>query len=184
MQDTGTLTTLERVLRFGVGLTVSVLAWPADEDVRRHLSVAGQPRILLVDGSNEPPTVLDPLEDWVRLPVHRSEVEARARAVLARAQVAEAVAPQLDDDGILHVGERWVGIPPAQVPLMRLLLDNVDRVVRTDAVAAACVEGGASDLPASIRTMQSRLAARLRPLGLDLVTVRQRGVLLRWGGRV
>jgi len=50
--------------------------------------------------------------------------------------------------------------------------------VRFDAVVAAYESGGGSGHPASVRTLLSRLGARVRSVGLDLVTVRRRGVLL------
>jgi hypothetical protein len=173
------LTRLERAVRAALGLSVSLLLWPAEDDLRRHMSAIGQPRILVIDGDAQPPDLLDPLEDWVRAPAADVDVAARARVLLARAPSGVRPPPTLDEDGLLHVGAGWVVIPPAQVPLMRVLLDSLDRVVRTDAVAAACAAGGASGHPASVRTVIARLGARIRPLGLELATVRQRGVMLR-----
>ena len=64
---------------------------------------------------------------------------------------------------------------------MRLLLDHLDRVVRFEAIVAAYEAAGGSGHPASVRTLLSRLGARMRSVGLDLVTVRRRGVLLTVG---
>lgn len=168
-----------RAVRVGAGLAVSLLAWPAEDDLRRHMATVGQPRLLLVEPDAAPPESLDPLEDWVRAPSDPADVEARAKALLARTGSASPAVPVLDDDGLLHVGAAWVVIPPTQVPLVALLLEHLGRVVRSDALAAACVAGGGSGHPAAVRTLVARLAARVRPLGLELVTVRQRGVLFR-----
>ena len=170
---------LERVVRVGVGLSVSLLVWPAEDDLRRQMGAVGQPRLLLVDPEVAPPELLDSLEDWVRTPADAADVEARAKALLARVTPPAPGEPSLDDDGLLHVGASWVVIPSRQVAVMRLLLDNVNRVVRTEAITEACVAAGASGHPASVRTLLTRLGARVRPVGLELVTVRQRGVLLR-----
>lgn len=177
------LTAIERVLRVGVGLSVSLLAWPAEEEVRRHLAAVGQPRLLVVDADAGVPKLLDPLEDWVRLPTTQADVEARAAALLERVARPTAPQPELDRDGLLRVGAAWVSITPAQVPVLRLLLENMGRVVRTGTLAEACIAGGTSGLPASVRTLLGRLGTRIAPLGLELVTVRQRGVLLRWAER-
>jgi hypothetical protein len=172
---------IERGTRIGAGVAVSLLAWPAEDDLRRHLATVGQPRLLLVEPDAAPPEPLDLLEDWVRSSSDPADVEARAKALLGRTRSARPVEPVLDDDGLLHVGAAWVVIPPTQVPLVALLLEHLGRVVRSEALAGACVAGGGSGHPAAVRTLVARLAARVRPLGLDLVTVRQRGVLLRPG---
>lgn len=173
------ITAIERVVRIGVGLSVSLLAWPAEDDLRRQMSTVGQPRLLIVDAEAEPPMLLDPLEDWVRAPSDPADVQARATALLARAPRPEAPVPELDEDGLLRVGSSWVVITPAQVPVLQLLVDNLNRVVRTQAIAEACTSAGASAHPPSMRTLLSRLGGRVRSVGMELVTVRQRGVLLR-----
>ena len=170
---------LDRVVRAGLGLVVAVLSWPADEDVRRHLASAGQPRLLIVDPNAVPPVVQDPLEDWLWAGSGPDEQEARVRSLLARAPGADRPEPYLDEDGLLHVGNVWVAIPVAQVAVMALLLARLGRVVRTESIIAACREAGASPNPPSVRSMLVRLGERIRPVGLELVTVRQRGVMLR-----
>jgi DNA-binding winged helix-turn-helix (wHTH) protein len=90
--------------------------------------------------------------------------------------------PLLDEDGLLHVGSAWVAITPSQMPVVSLLLEHPNEVVHTEAVIAACIAAGTSGHPASVRTLLTRLSRRLGAVGLELVTVRRRGVLLR--GRV
>ena len=173
---------VDGAVRLDDGTTVSVLTWPAEDDLRRKMSRLGQPRVLVVDAAVAAPELLDQLEDWVRAPLDPAELVARAKALVARAPAAEVVAPLLDADGVLHVGQAWVGIPPGQVAVMRLLLDNLNRVVRTEAIAEACRSAGASGHPASVRTGLNRLRVRIDPLGLELVTVRRRGMVLRFAG--
>lgn len=86
--------------------------------------------------------------------------------------------PRLDEDGLLRVGEQWVAIPDAQLPVVALLVDRYGQLVRTEAIAAAYVEAGNSGHDASIRSLVARVAHRVARLGLTLHTVRGRGVML------
>jgi hypothetical protein len=87
-------------------------------------------------------------------------------------------APRLDEDGLLRVGRDWVAIPDAQLPVVALLVDRYNRLVRTDDLTAAYVSGGHSGSEESIRSLLSRLGKRISCLGLRLRTVRGRGVVL------
>jgi hypothetical protein len=161
-----------------VDADVSILRWPAEEPLRQQLAWFGLPRVLLLDPGVQPPESLDGLEDWMRVPADPADLRARGLALQRRAAEPARHAPFIDDDDLLWVGSAWVSITGAQAPVLRLLLDHLDRVVRFDAVVATYESAGRSGHPASVRTLLSRLGARVRPVGLDLVTVRRRGVLL------
>ncbi|MGH9085225.1 MAG: hypothetical protein ACRDYW_07200 [Acidimicrobiales bacterium] len=98
------------------------------------------------------------------------------------APTEERTPPRLDEDGILRLGDQWVAIPDAQLPVVALLVDRYGRLVRREALAAAYVEAGNSGREASIRSLMSRVARRVGSLGLQLHTVRGRGVILARGG--
>jgi two-component system OmpR family response regulator len=149
---------------------VSLLRWPSEELLREQHAWFGVPRILVVDTGVPPPQVLDPLEDWVRDPPDPVDLRARCEVLRRRA----ATSPE-------HLPIRWVALTASQAPVLRLLLDNLDRVVRFEAVVASYEEAGGSGHPASVRTLISRLGARARSVGLELVSVRRRGVLLTTG---
>lgn len=178
-------TAFERALQVGAGLAVSLLAWPAEEDLRRHLSSVGLPALLLVEAAAAPPEHVDHHEDWMRLPADPVDLAARAAALVGRSAAARAAAgtpappPWLDEDGLLHAGPAWVAVTEAQLPVVRLLVERFDRVVSIDAIGAACLAAGGSGHPTSVRTLLARLGQRVRGAGLELVTIRQRGVLLR-----
>jgi hypothetical protein len=103
----------------------------------------------------------------------------RTTVAVPRADVV--VEPVLDEDGLLRMGARWVAISDAQLPIVRLLLEHRDRVVRFEAITEAYVAGGGSGHVASVRTVLSRISIRLRRVGLELVSVRRRGVVLSVG---
>jgi DNA-binding response OmpR family regulator len=157
---------------------VSVLRWPADAHVRDHLARFGQPRILLVDPGAAAPALGDELEDWVRTPADPDDLSARSRELHRRAVVTERPLPTIDEHGLLRVGGSWVALTPAQAPVASLLVDHLERVVSYEAVGAAYQRAGGSSHVVSLRTLLARIGTRVRPVGLDLLTVRRRGVLL------
>ena len=170
MQPTDDMTT--------IAADVSVLCWPDEDQLRHQLAWFGLPRVLLVDPGDRPPDLLDELEDWMRTPADPIDLRARTDAVRRRARACGSLTPVLDDDGLLWVGTSWVALTPAQAPVVRVLLAHLDKVVRYDHVVAAYESTGASGHPASVRTLVARLTTRLRTVGLELVSVRRRGVLL------
>lgn len=163
---------------------VPVVPWPAHEDTRQLLASMRLPRLLLVAPGELPPVPLDELEDWMREPADPVDLAARALALQARADHRDPPPPFLDADGLLWVGARWVAITHQQVPVVELLLKHLDRVVTMDAIVAAYLAGGGSDHPPSVRTLVARLSARIQVVGLELVTVRRRGVVLAHARRV
>ncbi|MDQ2650614.1 MAG: hypothetical protein M3Z03_13830 [Actinomycetota bacterium] len=86
--------------------------------------------------------------------------------------------PVLDEDGLLRVGDRWVAIPDAQLPIVELLLSKPLKVVRYDEIIVRYRQAGGTARWAGVRSMLTRLAGRLRTVGLDLTAVRSRGVVL------
>jgi hypothetical protein len=160
-----------------VDVDVAILRWPEDDALRVGLAALGRPRILLVDDGIAPPEPVDHLEDWLRWPPDPDELAVRSRSVSRRALPVEH-APVVDEDGLLRRGERWIAVSDAQLPVVHLLVDHLDRVVRFDTIVAAYAANGGSDHGPSVRTMLSRLDARVRPLGLGLRSVRRRGVVL------
>jgi hypothetical protein len=165
-----------------VDASISVLRWPEEEPLRQQLAWFGLPRLLLIERGTRPPELVDELEDWVRTPTEPEDLRARSEVLRRRAHVSSAREPVLDDDGLLWVGSAWVSLTSTQAPVAGLLLDNLNKVVRFDAIAAAYEAAGGSRHPASVRTLLARLGAKVRPVGLELVTIRRRGVILTAAG--
>lgn len=158
---------------------VALVRWPEEASLRDALAALGRPRLLLVDPGAAPPTTFDAGEDWLRWPPEPAELMLRARHLSQRALPVALPPLELDDDGVLRRGERWVAVSEAQLPIVRLLLGNLGRVVRFESIVEAYASVGGSQHPASVRTVLSRIEARIRPLGVELTAVRRRGVVLR-----
>jgi DNA-binding response OmpR family regulator len=159
---------------------VALVRWPDDAVTRTLLAEARRPRLLVVSADATAPPAVDDLEDWVRDPVDPAELLARSDA-LRRRVAARAAVPRLDDHGLLHHDGRWVAVSDAQLPLMRLLVARFGSLVRADELVSTYVDAGFTHNPSSIRTAIMRIRARVRPLGLVVRSVRERGVILDRG---
>jgi DNA-binding response OmpR family regulator len=156
---------------------VTLLRWP-DEDARRaRLSVAGDPRLLLVEDGQDPPPICDCLEDWIRVPAAEGDVRARVDALTLRSQAHRHDAPGLDLHGVLRFGGRWVALPPLEARLTDALVARFGAVASREAlVRAGWPEGAPGRNALDVHVL--RLRRRLWPLGLVIRTVRSRGYLL------
>jgi Transcriptional regulatory protein, C terminal len=164
---------------------VALVHWPAEEDRREELRRAGQPRLLLVE-RGAPPIPSDELEDWIRLPADDIDLRVRVEALRRRTDSGGDSVPQLDDDGVLRVGDRWVSLPPVEARLTGALLDRFGAVVSREALARSGWPGGSPGRNA-LDVHVLRLRRRLSPLRLAIRTVRSRGYLLEradGGGQV
>jgi hypothetical protein len=158
---------------------VALVHWPAEEDRREELRRAGLPRLLLVE-RGAPPIPPDELEDWIRLPADDIDLRVRLEALRRRTGSGGDTVPQLDDDGVLRVGDRWVSLPPVEARLTAALLDRFEAVVSREALSRAGWPG-ASPGRNALDVHVLRLRRRLSPLRLAIRTVRSRGYLLERG---
>lgn len=159
-------------------MDVVLVRWPAEGERRRRLADAGVARLLLVDPSEPPPQVVDPLEDWIRVPADEHDVQARLATLAARTGRSNPTSvPTLDDDGVVRCNGTWASLPPVEARLTAALLERLGAVVSRDALARAGWPEGAPGRNA-LDVHVLRLRRRLAPVGLVIRTVRSRGYLL------
>jgi len=158
-------------------MDVVLVRWPSDDVTRTRLLADRIPRVLLVEGGAPPPTILDELEDWIRVPADEVDLHARVDAMERRARARTTDVPDLDDDGVLRFGGAWVPLPPVEARLTGALIDRCGAVVSREALGRAGWPEGAPGRNA-LDVHVLRLRRRLSPLGLAIRTVRSRGYLL------
>lgn len=161
-------------------MEVTLLRWPDEQGRRQRLSLAGGPRLLLVEDGAEPPPVVDCLEDWIRVPAPEEEVKARVYALSIRRAAHDHDAPGMDGDGVLRYRGKWVSLPPLETRMTQLLLGRFGAVVGREALASAGWPDGITGRNA-LDVHVLRLRRRLEPIGLAIRTVRSRGYLLETG---
>jgi hypothetical protein len=156
---------------------IALLRWPDQDAERRRLVAHGEPRILLISQYTAPPGLLDELELWLLDGAEPSEILAAMDRLRAKTRLRRP-APALDRDGLLHFDGRWVAVPDTQIPVVDLLVRNVDRLVLNDDIRVAYESAGGSGTPSSFRTVVRRIGERLAKVGLRLHVIRRRGVIL------
>jgi hypothetical protein len=155
---------------------VSLVRWPAEIERREALRQAGEPRLLLVE-QGAPPVPVDHREDWIRLPADDVDLRVRVEALRRRLGADSASTPELDDDGVLRVGDRWVALPPVEARLAAVLVERFGAVVSRESLTRVGWPGGSSSRNA-LDVHVLRLRRRMAPLRLAIRTVRSRGYLL------
>lgn len=158
-------------------MEITLLRWPDEAARRQRLSLAGGPRLLLLEDGAQPPSVLDCLEDWVRVPAAEEEVRARVHALSVRREAHNHDIPGIDGDGVLRFRGKWTSLPPLETRMTALLLSRFGAVVGRDALAKAGWPDGITGRNA-LDVHVLRLRRRLEPVGLVIRTVRSRGYLL------
>ena len=158
-------------------MDVTLLRWPGELHRSERLAEEGVPRLLLVDGGDAPPAIIDVLEDWIRVPADDIDIRARVATLQARYDAAGAIAPLLDDDGVIRLGAAWVSLPPVEARITNALLERFGAVVSRETLARSGWPEGAPGRNA-LDVHVLRLRRRLAPLGLVIRTVRSRGYLL------
>lgn len=159
--------------------TIAALRWPAQADEARRLAALGVPRLLLVEPDAEPPPGADGLEVWLRLPADGGDIDERLRLLAKRAATGDRTV-RLDEFGRLFVGKRWIALSEIQVRLLKVLIADFGEVVSMEQLLRAGWPNGASSTD-NLRVLIYRLRARLVELGLELRSVRGRGVVLQHG---
>lgn len=158
-------------------MDVVLLRWPVEDARREEARRSGMPRLLLIEDGAPPPLSSDELEDWIRVPAGDLDLRARVEGLRRRAEARAAPVPELDDDGVLRLGDRWVSLPPVEARLTEALLDRYGAVVSREALAKAGWPSGAPGRNA-LDVHVLRLRRRLAPIDLAIRTVRSRGYLL------
>jgi two-component system response regulator TctD len=157
-----------------------VLRWPDEHELRAALRAHGLPRLLIVPDGEVAPVDLDPLEDWVTASAQGPEIEARTAALALAAEGTHHGRPVVDEDDLLRYQGRWVALGAIEARLARLLVERIGTVVRREELERAGW-GGPQSRSNTTDAMIHRFRTRAASVGLDVVTVRGRGYLLREG---
>lgn len=159
-------------------MTVELVNWPADGDRRAKLRDRGTCCLLLVKGTSPPPQTVGPLEDWIRIPSDRRDLEAR---IASLAQRAKPIRPSLDSNGVLETGHGRVVVPDIEARLLQTMLDQLNKVTDLEKLLEA---GWPGSTPSRnlFDVHLHRLRRRIGPVGLEIQTIRKRGWILQMAG--
>lgn len=153
---------------------VTILLLPQDNEQRFSLDGSNQARLLVIAADAPPPVCPDPLEDWVRTDASDLEVSARLASLRSRVQ-RRVEEPALDEWDILTFRDEWIALSPTEAAAARVLLANFGELTPYGDLPDTDENGDRSTRAARIK----RLRARLLPVGLNVTTVRGRGLVLQ-----
>ena len=154
---------------------VVLVRWPEQRADAERLARLHRPHLLLVEPDAGPPTLDGCLVDWIRLPAEDADVRARLTALVARAQLHPPM-PTLDGLGELSFRGRRVFLSPIDERLAESLVASFDRGV-PDAELFEKIWEGHGDA-SKVRVHISRLRKRIRPIGLEIASIRGFGYRL------
>ena len=167
---------MQATVRDGAVTDVTAVVWPEDGDRLGALRGVGAPRLLLVRPGVRPPAVTSTLEDWVRLPADQGDVQTRVETLAARAAAQRDERPWVDSHDLVHFRNQWAELSVIEAALTRTLVAYLGDVVAYDKLARA---EDVEPRRETLRVQLTRLRLRLAPLGLDVLSVRSRGYVLR-----
>lgn len=133
-------------------------------------------------------------DDYLAKPFDLDEMEARLRALVRRsaAQTSEGDATshmptigplQLDrDSGAVHWGAQVLDLPPRELALLQALMTRPGRAVSKERLFELVFPGEQDVQYEAIEVVAYRLRKRLAGTGVELVTLRGLGYLLRVQG--
>lgn len=155
---------------------VKFLRWPAEESARRRYRLEGIPCLLVVDPAATPPVCADLLEDWIRSPASRQDVEARVGTMLRRINARKP--PLIDSSCVLHFDNKRAVISPIQAGLLEKLVARFGCVVCRDELERELATFTRAPTRNALDLHMMRIRHRISGLGLCLSTVWGRGYML------
>jgi len=154
---------------------VVVVRWPEQRADAERLARLDLPHLLLVEPDASPPTVDGCLADWIRLPAQDADVRARLTALVARTREHPAV-PVLDGLGELSFRGRRVFLSPTDKQLAEVFVASFGRGVAEAELFERIWDGEGN--ASKVRVHISRLRKRIKPLGLEIHSIRGFGYRL------
>ena len=130
----------------------------------------------IVETGSAPPECLDPLEDWIRPPVNRAELEVRIACLNERANLART--PIITEDNIVICQEQRLPLTDSEATIVRELVNNFRKLVPRNRLMWA---GWGDEMSANRNALDLRilrLRRRLAAMGLRIVTVWGKGYIL------
>lgn len=155
---------------------VRFLRWPHEYDKRTECQTNRTPCLWIVEASNEPPPCTDPLEDWVRPPLSKSDIAARVATLLQRVHCERV--PMVAQNNVLHAGGRHLAMSDAETAVMVPLIENFQSVVSRTKLARRAWGSDGQDRRNALDLRILRLRRRIKPLSLEITTVWGRGYML------
>ena len=158
---------------------IELLRWPEQDLARRSLLRSGIPRLLVLSGSSQPPEDICFDEDWIRAPYRLADLQARVRRLAKSLNEQSTTELWLDEQRILHRGNRTVVLTAFEAVVAAALLERPGEIVTRSAIEQSLWSDQPAPGPRSVDAVVYRLRGHCRGLGLTIITVRGEGFMFR-----
>ena len=158
---------------------IELLRWPEQDLARRSLLRSGIPRLLVLSGTSQPPEDICFDEDWIRAPYRLADLQARVRRLAKSLNEQSTTELWLDEQRILHRGNRTVVLTAFEAVVAAALLERPGEIVTRSAIEQSLWSDQPAPGPRSVDAVVYRLRGHCRGLGLTIITVRGEGFMLR-----
>ena len=158
---------------------IELLRWPEQDLARRSLLRSGIPRLLVLSGTSQPPEDICFDEDWIRAPYRLADLQARVRRLAKSLNEQSTTELWLDEQRILHRGNRTVVLTAFEAVVVAALLERPGEIVTRSAIEQSLWSDQPAPGPRSVDAVVYRLRGHCRGLGLTIITVRGEGFMLR-----
>jgi two-component system OmpR family response regulator len=152
------------------------LRWPHEEPRRSELLKDRMPILWVVESTYAPPQSLDPIEDWVRLPMPKPDIETRVACLIQRAR-DEAV-PTIGPDNVLRTRAGRLALADSEAAILAPLAENFQCVVPRKELVERGWGTSSDEYRNALDLRILRLRRRIASLGLEIKTVWGRGYML------
>lgn len=160
----------------GIGNTIELIRWPVDSERRDRCRDLGVMRLLVLEAGVEAPVCTDILEDWVRAPISRDDLQARINTMMAR--VSAQHAPRIDPNGVLQFRSSSVLLSPTETDLVTVLAGSFCEVVSRRELLEI-LPGTPKPSRNALDLHMMRIRRRVKVLGLEVHAVWGRGYILK-----
>ena len=146
--------------------------WPAEHQRRARLAEAGIPRVLVIAAGETVPADIGTDEDWLQSPVSEQDVAAHLEHLRLRLERTTQLQGR-----VLTSHRGTVTLTRREAAVMEILLNQQGRLASRQALLACLgVERGAGR---RLHDVVYRLRTQIRPFGLDVLSTRGSGYMLR-----
>ncbi len=155
---------------------VAMCWWPQQAEKGESRIKNHSPVMWIVETGSAPPECLDPLEDWIRPPVNRSELKVRVACLAERARLSKI--PILSMDNVLRYRGCRLPMAASEAVLMRELVDNFGSLVSRSKLMQLGWGNQSAENRNALDLRILRLRRRLRFVSLRVVTAWGKGYIL------
>jgi hypothetical protein len=158
---------------------VAVLQWPRDAHRAERFFDLGIPCLWFVQDAADLPPARGNSEEWLLQAASDCEVHECLERLSDSAVAQRSAAPELEDDGWLHIGEHGIQLTPPESCLAAPLIAHFGEAVDDDLLTLRSAPAVAARRNSTFASELDHLGEDCKSLGLEVVRATERRHLIR-----